>query len=43
MQLLSMELIIALHIQESQFIQEKVRKQTVVLLLLPSDFEEKAL
>lgn len=38
-----MELIIALHIQESQFTQEKVRKQTVVLLLLPSAFEQKTL
>lgn len=38
-----MELIIALHIQASQFAQEKVRKQAVVLLLLPSDFEQKML
>lgn len=38
-----MVLIIALHIQASQFTQEKVRKQAVVLLLLPSDFEQKTL
>lgn len=38
-----MELIIALHFQGSQFTQEKVRKQTVVLFLLPSDFEQRTL